>query len=147
MINRCTHSLARLLEPMVLLGAGAHGNAEAKRSTDLENALFEICSSALKLALRFRASKTMYEFKAYEDDTCLAVCDENLIDPQATEREVSEPLDKSKLFLFCTLFGALVKTRRPVDGGASESVVLEKGHIIIYEPQQRSNPRNAHKTA
>jgi hypothetical protein len=121
---------------MVLEGVeDKHG--EKKQAAALFHALIDLCTSALKLALRFRSSKTKYEFKAYQDGTSLTACDEELVKKLDSEGLISKPMDPKKLHIFCTLFGALVKTRPSVSGEASEPVVLEMGHVIVYEPQQR----------
>lgn len=135
MVNKCTHHLEALLSPMVLPGKDRNGNPDPKEVERLSNALFELCSAALKLALRFRSSKTKYEFKAYPNDTCQAACDPDLIRPMDTEGPVSKPADPNKRLIFCTLFGALVKTRPSVSGEPGERAVLEKGHVILYEPR------------
>lgn len=61
-----------------------------------------------------------------------------------TEGPISKPADPNKRFIFCTLFGALVKTR---PGEQGEKVVLEKGHVILYEPHLWGKSRDAHGTA
>lgn len=147
MVARATQRLLAVLEPMSLPGADKHGNADKKEWANLENALYELCSAALKLTLRFRSSKTKYEFKVYPDNTSLAACDEDLIRKLDADGPISRPLDPSKLQIFCTLFGALVKTRPPVSGEPGETAILEKGHIIIHEPQLRAQPHNSHVTA
>jgi len=132
---------------MTLPGNDKHGNPDPREVANLEKSLFELCSVALKLALRFRSCKTKYEFLTYPDNTCLASCDDDLMRKLDTEGPVSKPLDPNRLFIFCTLFGALVKTKPPEPGEAGEKTVLEKGHIIIYEAQPRDQPHDTHVTA
>jgi hypothetical protein len=98
-------------------------------------------NKSLKLALRFRSSKTKYEFKSYPDNTSLPACDEGTVKMLNSEGPISKPMDPNKLRIFCTLFGALVKTRPPVTGQASDPVVLEAGHVIVYEPPPRGPPQ------
>ena len=112
--------------------------ARKKQATAaLFQALSDLCTSALKLALRFRSSRTKYEFKSYPDDTSLAACDEELVKKLDSEGHISKPMDPNKLYIFCTLFGALVKTRPTVSGDPGQPVVLEIGQVIVYEQQQR----------
>lgn len=136
-INKCTSRLALILNPLALPGEGKHGKPDRGQVAKLENALFELCGAAMQLALRFRSSKTRYEFKSYADNTSVAACDEDLIKKLDVEGPVSKPLDANKLHIFCTLFGALVKTRPAVSGEPGEVVVLERGLIIVYEPVVR----------
>jgi hypothetical protein len=132
---------------MTLVRTDKHGNPDKEEMANLENALNELCSASLKLALRFRSSKTMYEFFKYGDNTSLAACGDDKVKMLDAEGPISRPLDKNKLRIFCTLFGALLKTRQPLPGEESETVVLEPGQIIVYEPQLRDIPRDAHETA
>ncbi len=140
-VTKCANRLSVILEPMSLPGTEKLFNPDKKQLASLENALSELCSASLKLALRFRSSKTKYEFKSYADDTSLAACDEDLIRKIDADGPVSRPLDPNKLQIFCTLFGALVKTRPPVSGEPGETAVLERGHIIVHEPQLRGPPQ------
>jgi transposase InsO family protein len=126
---------------MKLQGEDKHGNPDKKEVASLSNALRELCAASLQLALRFRSSKTKYEFRTYPDNTSLPACDEGIVKMLNSEGPISKPTDPSKLRIFCTLFGALVKTRPPVSGQASEPVVLEAGHVIVYEPQSRGPPQ------
>jgi hypothetical protein len=138
-IEECAKVLAIILGPMVLQEDDKHGNRGKKEGVDFFRALYDLCSAALKLALRFRSSKTKYEFKTYEDNTSLAACDAELIKKLASEGPISKPMDPNKLQIFCTLFGALVKTRPSLSGEPSNPVVLEAGHVIIHEPELRSS--------
>lgn len=140
-IEKSATRLFIILEPMILPGEDRHGNPDKKQVASLSKTLRELCTAALKLALRFRSSKTKYEFKAYEADTSLTACDEGIVKMLNSEGPISKPMDPNKLRIFCTLFGALVKTRPPVSGQASEPVVLEAGHVIVYEPQSRGPPQ------
>jgi hypothetical protein len=126
---------------MVLQGEDKHGNPDKRQVASLSNALQDLCSASLKLALRFRSSKTKYEFRAYPDNTSLAACDEEMVKKLNSEGPISKPMDSNKLRIFCTLFGALVKTRPSFSGQPSDPVVLEAGHVIVYEPQQRGPPQ------
>jgi hypothetical protein len=137
-IEECAKDLHIILRPMVLQGDDNYGNRLKEEDENLRGDLYDICSAALKLALRFRSSKTKYEFKTYEDDTSLAACDPKLIRQLGTEGPISRPMDPNKVQIFCTLFGALVKTRPSGPGEPSNPVVvLEPGHVIIHEPQLR----------
>jgi hypothetical protein len=129
-----------ILEP-VLLQPDKYGNQDQRERVGLSNALHDLCSAALKLALRFRSSKTKYEFKTYQDNTSLAACDEELVKKLNSEGPISKPMDPEKLQIFCTLFGALVKTRPSVSGEPSDPIVLEVGHVIVHEPQLRAQPQ------
>jgi hypothetical protein len=140
-IEECTSHLFIILEPMALQGEDKHGNPDKGQVADLENALRQLCSAALKLSLRFRSSKTKYEFKTYPDDTSLPACDEGIVKMLNSEGPISKPADPNKLRIFCTLFGALVKTRPLVSGQAGDPVVLEAGHVIVYEPPLRGPPQ------
>jgi hypothetical protein len=71
----------------------------------------------------------------------LASCDEELIKKLDSEGTISKPIDSNRLQIFCTLFGALVKTRPPVSGEPCDPVVLEKGQVIVFEPDQWGHPR------
>lgn len=139
-IERYATRLLAILEPMVLQGEDKYGNPDKRQVAGLSNALQDLCNASLKLALRFRSSKTKYEFKVYPDNTSLAACNEELIKKLDSEGPISKPMDPNKLRIFCTLFGALVKTRPSVSGQPGDAVVLEPGHVIVHEPQMRGPP-------
>ncbi|CZR66369.1 uncharacterized protein PAC_16270 [Phialocephala subalpina] len=144
-IEKCATRLSIILGPMNLQGEEKHGNPDKKQiaviSNALSNALRELCTASLKLALRFRSSKTKYEFKVYPNNTGLPACEEGVVKMLNSEGPISKPMDPNKLRIFCTLFGALVKTRPSVSGQASDPVVLEAGHVIVYEPLPRGPPQ------
>jgi|HubBroStandDraft_4_1064222.scaffolds.fasta_scaffold926185_1 hypothetical protein len=119
--------LGQILSPILLMGTHRH---------DLLTALYNLCSAALDLSLKFRASKTKYEFKIFNEATRLSACDK-YISPQDAQGHISSPLDYDKAFIFCTLFGALVKTRPIMCGGNGESVILDRAHVIITESQEQ----------
>lgn len=134
---------------MILLGADKHMNNDKKQVALLENDIFELCRASSSLALRFRASKTKYEFKSFPDDTRQTAfeADPELVKPLDTEGPISKPLDLNKCFIFCTLWGALVKTRPGVSGEAGERAVLEKAQVILYERDLYGKTRDSHGTA
>jgi hypothetical protein len=130
LVKGLSERLHQILSPMILAKPDPDGGRQ-----DLPTALYNLCDAALNLTLRFRACTTRYRlYRVYHNDTRLSACDMNLISPQSTQGHVSSPLDPTKARIFCTLFGALVKTRLEIFGGSGEDLVLEKAHIIIYEP-------------
>lgn len=140
-VEKCANRILVILEPMVLQGEDKYGTLDKKELAALVNALQDLCSASLKLALRFRSSKTKYEFRTFPDGTSLAACDDEMVKKLFSEGPISKPMDTSKLRIFCTLFGALVKTPPPVSGQPSDPIVLEPGHVIVYEPQQHGPPQ------
>lgn len=148
-INYVTHHIAKILAPMTLPGVDKHGNPDKKQVTLLENDIFELCRASLELALRFRSSKTKYEFKTFPDNTRQTAfdVDPDLVKPLDTEGPISKPVDQNRRFIFCTLWGALVKTRPSVSGETGERAILEKAQVILYEPDLWDKARDMHGTA
>jgi hypothetical protein len=102
----------------------------------LFSSLFDLCTRAIKLALRFRASPTTYTFKVYDVHTAFAHCDPSLVEKMGFEGRISEQEDPMKQKILGTLFGALVKTRNSALGN-EHGVVLLEGHVIVYEKLPR----------
>jgi len=109
---------------------GPKGNSDAGHR-DLSNALFELCVKALKLALKFRETKTKYGFEVLEDHSPLNGYDRSLYEPMGIEGNASQ--DDPNARVFCTMFGALVKTKENAGTAAEKRVVLLPAHVIVGE--------------
>lgn len=134
-IERVAAHIWTFISP-VRISTGPKGHSDAGIN-EIRKSLFELCQKSFKLKLSFRGTRTKYVFELLSPDTAYNNYDSEVFEEQGAEGTVSNPLDPEKTKVFCTLFGALVKTRDTASAENSRRVVLCPGHIIIRERPTR----------
>jgi hypothetical protein len=102
---------------------------------DMKDALHNLCEKSLKLALKFRATGTRYYFQVPSECTYLSMYPSENYQIMGSEGEMSKEAeaDPQRQRVYCTLFGALIKTRDATATEEEKSVTLFQAQVITYE--------------
>jgi len=126
--------LWRILSPILI--TGPRGD-RPEVCEDIKKELYDICSKALKLALRFRRSKAQYAFRIFERDTKVGSCEDEA-KPVRSVGKMADPFVQNETFVYSTLFGALIKTRNPLSAEGAHRIVLRKAQVAVFDPRWRT---------
>lgn len=135
-IHQAQNHLWHLLCPVAITGPKGD-SPEAEK--DVKKELFDICSKALELTLRFRRSGAKYAFRSFVKDTEVSSCEDE-VTLTGLVGETSVPFVPSETLIYCTLFGALIKTRNPLSAEGANRVLLRKARVIVFDPRRRTGP-------
>jgi len=92
---------------------------------DIRAAITDLCEKSLKLALKFRSTETRYYFQIPPDGAYLGQFPSEHYQIMGSEGEMSKEAeaDVKRQRIYCTLFGALVKTRNATATEVSKFII------------------------
>jgi len=124
------NGILEFLDPIYL--SGPLGDTRDGK-TQLFSELKALCMSSLKLALSFRSTKAKYRFCTLDSGTTLSKYPEKLYEIQRWDGPEPQEIERDRVRVVSTVFGALIKTVDAAGIGEETEIVLSMAHVAVAD--------------